>query len=92
MTDLVNPAKIEQIVGTNRHRKAHYGRAVSAEQTVYILHSQECVDSGIDLRKCRFSLALDLGIDEYEWSQMEDRPVPLTVSRKRLVPLREGAA
>ena len=38
MSDLVNPADIERIVGVQRHPKRHYARAVSAEQTVYILH------------------------------------------------------
>ncbi len=44
----VRPAdQIEQIVGIRRHSQAHFGRAVSAERTVYILHSQRCLDSGI---------------------------------------------
>jgi hypothetical protein len=34
------------------------------EQTVYILHSRECLTSGIDLRDCRFSLALDRQIGD----------------------------
>jgi len=44
-------------------------RVLSAEQTVYILHPQACLDSGIDLRNCRFSLALDNGIDLDEWTE-----------------------
>ncbi|MHB1063551.1 MAG: hypothetical protein ACYC1Z_03495 [Georgenia sp.] len=87
MTDLVPSEQIEQIVGVARHRAAHYGRAVAAEQTVYILHSQRCRDSGIDLRECRFSRALDHGIREEAWEKALDVPVPLGVWRGRLVPL-----
>jgi hypothetical protein len=87
MSNLVPADDIERIVGINRHRRAHYGRAVSAEQTVYILHSRECLDSGIDLRACRFSVALDRGIDERNWSGMEDQPVPLGVLNQLLIPL-----
>ena len=87
MSEIVPVEEIEKIVGVKRHRQAHYARAVSAEQTVYILHSQGCLDSGIDLRDCRFSVALDLGIHEGDWSDMEDRVVMLGVWHDRLVPL-----
>ncbi len=63
MSGLVNPDQIEQLVGIRRHQTEHFGRADSTEQTVYILHSQECKDSGIDLRECPFSIALDQGIE-----------------------------
>ena len=63
MADLVNPDQLEQIVGARCHPTRHQARAVSAEQTVYILHSQECRDSTPDLRDCPFSVALDNGID-----------------------------
>lgn len=72
MSALVPAGDIERIVGVDRHDTLHYARAVSDEQTVYILHSRKCVDSGIDLRKCRFSLALDNGIRLAEW--VEDEP------------------
>lgn len=62
MSDLVPTADIERIVGIERHQTAHYARAVSAEETVYILHSHDCKNSGIDLRECRYSIALDRGI------------------------------
>lgn len=88
MTQLV-PEHIERIVGVKRDQELHYGRAVSAEQTVYILHSKECVDSGIDLRDCPFSLALDLGISLDVWAGHEDMPVELVVlSCGELAPLR----
>lgn len=79
MSDLVSPDDIERIVGTKRRHDYHVGRAVSAEQTVYILHSHECRDSGRDLRDCPFSIALDRGINERDWSGMEDGPVVLGI-------------
>lgn len=86
MTHCVDPSKIEQIVGVDRHRADHYGRAVSADKRVYILHPHDCVDTHSDLRECRFSVALDRGIDPGEWSGMEDRPVRLAVCDGRLTP------
>lgn len=90
MSSIVPADSIEQIVGVKRDRFAHHGRAVSAEQTVYILHSQRCKDSGADLRECSFSLALDLGIDPQHWNSYEDLPVVLAVQRGRLVPVGES--
>jgi hypothetical protein len=88
VSDLVPTEDIERIVGIARHRKVHYGRAVSAEETVYILHSRACLDSGIDLRDCRFSVALDEGINMEAWLDMQDVPVALGVWDGRLIPLR----
>lgn len=91
MSDLVSPDEIEQIVGIQRHATRHYARAVSAEQTVYILHSHKCKDSGRDLRECLFSLALDNGIDEPDWSEWEDQAVRVTINRsRRLIPVVPG--
>jgi len=84
MSDLVPADRIEAIVGAVRHPTDHIGRAVSAEETVYILHSQECRDSGVDLRECPYSLALDFGIDLGGW--VEDAPVRLAFVDDRLVP------
>lgn len=86
MSELVPSDEIEGIVGAARHPTRHLGRAVSAEQTVYILHSQECRDSGIDLRECPYSLALDRGIHERDWSEREDRPVILRIERGDVIP------
>ena len=88
MSNLVPAEDIERIVGCPRHRHGHYGRAVSAEQTVYILHSEECLDSGIGLRACRFSVALDLGINPKVWVGYEDVPVALGIWAGRLIPLK----
>lgn len=77
----IEPAdKIEAIVGAKRRAEEHLGRAVSAEQRVYVLHSQACVDSGIDLRECDYSQALDLGIDLGIWADHQDVPVVLAIS------------
>ena len=84
MTKLVSPSDIERIVGVTRAAHEHWGRAVSAEQTVYILHSQTCLDSGVDLRDCPFSVALDLGIDVDDWVQ--DVPA-LRPGARRTVPV-----
>lgn len=86
MTELVPAADIERIVGARRHRKAHIGRAISDQETVYILHSRECLSTGVDLRECRFSVALDHGIPLARWSGKEDRPVLLAVWGKVLIP------
>lgn len=91
MSDLVDADRIEQIVGARRHRTAHLGRAVSAEERVYILHSQACKDSGIDLRDCDFSVALDVGISMPQpwklWSLRQDVPVLLGIISDFLVPV-----
>ena len=83
MSELVPAEGIEQIVGARRHRTLHIARAVSAEQTVYILHSHECRNSGIDLRECGFSIALDRGL---EGIGVEDRPILVAIEEGRLIP------
>ena len=90
MSDLVDPTEIEAIVGVARHQSEHWGRASSAERTVYILHSRECRESGIDLRECPFSIALDRGIEHAfpwtGWRRVQDRPVRLEIARGYLMP------
>lgn len=91
MTAIVPPDRIEEIVGTQRHSTRHYARAVGAEQTVYILHSETCRDTTPDLRTCRFSLALDRGIDVEVWAESQDQAVRVTITRSgRLIPVRPG--
>lgn len=91
MSEQVDAAEIERIVGVQRHATRHYARAVSAEQVVYILHSARCKDSRPDLRDCRFSLALDNGIDEGDWSDVQDRALRVWVdNRRRLIPVVPG--
>ncbi|QDF17514.1 hypothetical protein SEA_PHROSTEDPHLAKE_71 [Gordonia phage PhrostedPhlake] len=87
MSELVPAADIERIVGTPRHDTKHLARAVSATQTVFILHSRECLDSGIDVRRCRYSLALDRGIQEDLWSRHCDAPVEIRIRDTHLVPV-----
>jgi hypothetical protein len=86
MSDLVPAAQIEGIVGVARHPIEHWGRAVSADRRVFILHSMQCRDSGRDLRYCPYSLALDEGIDAEDWAGWEDRPVRLAIADYLLVP------
>jgi hypothetical protein len=90
MSDLVPAEEIERIVGVARHSVEHWGRAVSAEQKVYILHSRECLDRGGDLRDCPYSIALDQGLAMDRWADYEDQPVALWVSAAtgRLVPFK----
>lgn len=79
MTELVPPEDIENHVGCERHPTEHYGRINTADGRFYILHSRECKDSGIDLRECQFSLALDRGTKGFErWH--ENVPVRLHVN------------
>ena len=84
--------QIESVVGVARHPKMHFGRAVSAEQKVYILHSQECRDHRDnlrdDLRECGFSIALERGIDMESWAGHEDVAVALGVLEGLLIPLK----
>lgn len=79
MTKLVNTDKIETIVSAKRHPTLHLGKAVSAENTVYILHSQHCKNTTPDLRECQYSIALDHGIDPIIWNGCEDQPMVLTI-------------
>lgn len=75
MTQPVDPTQIEDLVGAKRHPTKHQARADTVKQTVYILHSQECLDTGVPLTQCRYSLALDRGAEPWAWEGYEDRPV-----------------
>lgn len=89
MSRLESTDELEAIVGANRHATDHLGRAVSAEQRVYVLHSEECRARGIDLRTCEYSIALDHGIDLSIWQDFQDRPVTLAIDAEEgdLLPL-----
>ncbi len=75
--------KIEEIVGVSRDPVTHWGRAVSEEERVYILHSAECRASMEDLLECEYSRALGRGIDcgfpWTLWRHVQDQPVPLEI-------------
>lgn len=73
----------EGIVGVPRHPRLHRGRAVAETEQVHILHSADCRDSGLDLRTCPYSIALDRGIRRRDW--IEDAPVELAIVDGRLV-------
>lgn len=86
MSDLVDPTEIETIVGIKRHDVYHYARAVSDEGglggTVFILHSQSCVDSTPDLRGCPFSLAIDrTEVRGFVLEELKQRPTCVELRR-----------
>jgi hypothetical protein len=89
---LEDSSTIEERVGARRHPSEHIARAVSAEERVYVMHSAECASTGIDLRSCAFSNALDNGIDMRAWALFQDRPVRVFIELDRLVPDARGAA
>ena len=74
MTDIVPADEIEEIVGLTRHPTRHYVRHDTESGIAWMLHSQECFNTGIDLRDCPHSHALT-GAD---WVGMVDRPVEVT--------------
>lgn len=88
MTDPVPGAFIETIVGTHRHPTLHQGRAASRTGTIYVLHSQRCLDTYDDLGDCPYSHAVDEGIDAVAdlWAELEDRPLVLAIVDGYLVP------
>jgi len=92
VVELVPSEDIEEIVGVERHATEHFARAVSAEQRVYVLHSKACLDSGVDLRECEYSVALDRGIEHFipwwGWRRVQDQPVRVEVYYGYLVPER----
>lgn len=79
MTRVIRANFVESIVGVMRHETKHFGRAVSAEGVMYILHSCECVRTGIDPRECAYSVALDLSIDPRLWAHQQDCVVVLAI-------------
>lgn len=86
MSDRVDPTRIERIVGARRHEHLHLARADSDTRLVYILHSYECVANNFDLRFCRWSQALDEGIDMRRWRTRQDQAVIVTVAYGQLRP------
>lgn len=88
----MDPATIEQIVGARRHARRHIARAVSEEENVYLLHSAECKDSGIDLTACLYSIVLSRGINRDRWDGWEDKPVLVSIDVEHgLIPVRDVA-
>lgn len=75
---LENPADIENLVAAKRHPTKHLGRLDSDTETIYILHSNECVNTFPDLRDCRYSRALERSSSP-RWEDARDRPVVLAI-------------
>ena len=59
MSELVDPTEIEKIFGVPRRKHEHL--IMVKDGTMYIMHSKDCVDSGIDLRDCEYSVKMDTG-------------------------------
>lgn len=59
MIEHVDPNSIEAIVGAKRHNTLHLGRAISSNQTVFILHSRSCKETVDDLFTCVYSIKGD---------------------------------
>lgn len=90
MADRVDPDKIELIVGRKRGVRAHYGKVVTEERMVYILHSQTCFDND-DLMICKYTQALERGLRADDWIGWENTPVRLKVNDTNfLVPARHA--
>lgn len=87
MVNVVDPTKIENIVGCKRHSVKHMARLASREETVFILHSYECFVAG-DILGCSFSIALENGIDNVRgaWEGYEDMPVAVEVTNNCSMP------
>lgn len=60
----VDKELIEGLVRRSRHPVNHYGTIDREEQNFFILHSWECLNSGIDLTECQFSGAFDAIVDD----------------------------
>lgn len=87
MTQLVDPKKIESLVGATRHGTLHLGRWNTENDRIYILHSHKCVRSGIDLRECPYSQCMTAGAFSHTWSQHPNSTVVLSIQRNELTPL-----
>jgi hypothetical protein len=83
MTQLESTATIEATVGVRRHPTRHIARVVTAEDRVYILHSDRCLNSRAnsttDLRDCMYSKALDRGLIASHWQDDLDRAVVVII-------------
>lgn len=84
MVKRVPKEKIEDIVGVKRADFEHWGIARSKDETVYVLHSQACLDTDRIMYDCIYTVAQERGIDLDRWVQ--DKPVQLRVEGGRLVP------
>ena len=82
MSEEVPMHLIEGIVGSPRHPTQHIARAVTEEERVYILHSENCESFvyGISLLDCKYSVALTRGIDLTTWEGSFDVPVIVRIN------------
>lgn len=82
----IDPGDIERIVGAPRASRVHIGHAITAESMLYVMHSQECLDSGIVHTDCIYAQALDREINPEAWIGFANQPVVLRVWDGRLIP------
>ena len=84
--ELVDPNKIESIVGVERLDAWHIARWVTADDKIYILHSRQCKDSDIDLRECEYATAAP----SQDFDLFPDTPVVVVIDyyERKLTPFR----
>lgn len=87
MSKLVPTEEVESVVGATRHQTLHIGRAVTETETLYLLHPHSCKDTGIDLRECEYSLAMDIGINPERWTNFFDQAVFVEIENEMVVPV-----
>lgn len=81
MTNLVDPATIEALMGQPRHPQRHIG--LWDGHTVTIMHALWCTQLGRDIRDCPWSLALDAGRIHH---MPLNQPIPLRLTRAHIHP------
>ncbi len=90
MSQRVPSSDIERIVGATRHPWLHFARAVSAEQTVYVLHARRCLNMDLRgeqrLQDCPYSVAMDRGIPLDRWPQDQAVEVAVEEGTGLLIP------
>lgn len=75
MTECVTWEQMQEVFGIPRLDHVHVAKAVSDEQVLYILHSQDCLDRTEDLRTCPYAEAQNQGVDEAAWEPYLDKIV-----------------
>lgn len=79
MSGKVSAERIAEVFGIERFPFEHAVRVLHSERMVYVLHSQHCVETHPDLRECRYSKAMDEGINEDLWAPFMEKIVIATV-------------
>ena len=85
MTKTSEPTPVEQWVGVPRHPWAHIGRPMS-DNTLLVLHSQQCFDSGKPFVDCPFTDAAHQGRWDRDVWGVHNGPHFLTLDEGWLFP------